>query len=34
MRLWPDSFDAASRAEVERWPVLVRFDGHTVREPR
>lgn len=34
MRLWPDSFDAGSRAEVERWPVLAHFDDHTVREPR
>ena len=34
MRLWPDSFDPASRATVEGWPVLARFDGHDVREPR
>jgi len=34
MRLWPESFDPASRAQVESWPVLARFDGHAVREPR
>lgn len=35
MRLWPSSFNEASRARVRSWPVLIDFyDRHTVRDTR
>jgi alpha-1,2-mannosyltransferase len=34
MRLWPDSFSAQNQAAVRKWPVLGRFNGHSIRAPR